>query len=523
MWYPLKKLPLLAATITACLTSSAIAVQLPVPADTTSSAISIHQPHVSSFTQHTIDHVLWPLLEKNTAFSNIPVWYANSATPPLPMPAHTKYPGHLLTLKDAIWLALRNNPDVKGDEVQRILDKFTFEVAKWEFHPKFTDQFKYSKDLTTNTWTRSATLASTLATKFGTSFSAGYTNGTEGIFDVNNQYDLGVTQPLLRGGWGIPGIAYLDAVNTAIAAKLNFKQSMMDVVKNVVTDYMTLVQAYNDFDLQEEQLQQTKKQIEQDALKVKAGQMARSDFLQEKVQFEQTSLNIVKQKNTLQTTYQDFLTELGMVSTAKIRIDKKIDIRGYDVPGKQTCINIALQHNTAYLEDKLSLANDTRALRSAKNQLWPQFDVTAGVNFAHNERADKSIGFDISVPIDQMDTRQTIMSARIALEKQKIKIQQDEQKVTSDTTTQWQTVQYDFQQIAISTRSVAMQEQTVKDNRLLLKYGRIIMFNFLQIRDELLTQQIGLVGNQIGLINDVQTLDNTMGVTLKRWNIKLRY
>ncbi len=488
-----------------------------LPAPTTA-----HQHKSQHFNQQHIDDVLWPIVKQYTAYPNIPSWYANTQKAPknLNNKADLAKP---LTLRDVIWIVLRNNPAIKNAEMQRAEEKFALQIAKWRLQPQYSDNFSFSKNLSTHQSTYNNSVNANWLTPLGTQLSAGYSNNTQGVFDHNNQYSASITQPLLQGGWFMPELSYLSAVDTEKQQRLQFKQNIMMVVNEVIADYMSLVQAYNDLELQQHQLNETKRRLDQDKLKLKAGKLSRSNYLQEQVQYEQYQLNISRQRNTVHSSYVAFLTRLGLVAHAKINFNKHIDTTGFDVPSRQQSITLALHYNPQYQADFLALKNAERALTQAHNNILPKFDVSAGTTFGVRQTPEHTVGVDISVPINPIDKREAIFSARVALQQQKIKIQEDKQELISRVTNQWQTIQADLQQIKISKKSVRMQVQSVKDTQLLLEYGRTTMFEYLRLRDQLLSQQQGYVSKQIQLINDVASLDNSMGITLDRWQIKLRY
>ena len=64
------------------------------------------------------------------------------ADPPvlLPLPEHTQPFAKKLSLREAIFLALRNSPDVENAELQRVLDKFALETARYQFQPHYSIQ-----------------------------------------------------------------------------------------------------------------------------------------------------------------------------------------------------------------------------------------------------------------------------------------------------------------------------------------------------------------------------------------------
>src|ERR1700678_1930172 len=55
---------------------------------------------------------------------------------------------HLLTLSDAIYLALRYNPNVRNAEIQRVIDKFNLRLAKYSYELQYalTGNINYSNE-----------------------------------------------------------------------------------------------------------------------------------------------------------------------------------------------------------------------------------------------------------------------------------------------------------------------------------------------------------------------------------------
>ena len=362
-----------------------------------------------------------------------------------------------------------------------------------------------------------------LNTPFATDIQSGFTNTTKSYFDHRNTYTTSITQPLLNGGWLTPWYTYLNSVTTAQLAKLNFRSAIIGTVTQVIAAYTALVQSYNSLALNKRQYQQAKKQLNQDKLQLKVGVLSRSAFTQEAAQLATDKLSVVQAENSLQTTYQSFLTELGLVSTVHLRVDGKINTKGFGFPSLKTCIQVALKHNTTYLADKLNIGNAKRNLITAINELLPTLTATANFTYGNGQKTIPTVGFQFSVPIDDISARANKLSAKVDLEQAKITMASDRQSIISQVTSDWQTVKSTLAQIKISEEQVRLQEQVVKDDYLSLKYGRTTMFQYLEDRTTLLTNQQDLVNTKISYITSVTTLDQEMGVTLKRWNIKLRY
>ncbi len=505
---------------------------LPAPEETDFFSLEHQHTHkVANFDYSTINTVLWPLVNKYTAYPNVPEWYANHH-PRLPAPANEPSKSYILTLRDAIWLALRNNPAVKNAEMQRTIDKFSLELAQWQLEPHFTDTYSAARNVNGGGWGSAPALGlgSTWTNQLGTQTQFNYTN-TVGGGSQSNGYSLSVTQPLLNGLL-IPELNYLNSVAANETAKLTFKITIMQQLQAVIQSYMSLVQAYNDYDLQKKELEQTKKQLDQETLQVKVGKLARSELLREKINYAQYQLGVLSDKNAVDNSYQSFLQQLGFLATTNIQIDRSIDTSGFEVPAKDKCITIALENNPQYQSDKISVQVAERNLKESQNALWPTLNAVytdsntytgSTSNSSATTSPGQTIGFSVSVPIDPRQERFNLLSAKVALEQAKIALEQEKQTVIQTTIQNWNTVDTDIKTIILSKQQLEMQEQTLKDTYLQLQYGRTTMFEYVSTQQTLLSQQLSYVNSEITYINDVTTLDQGMGVTLQRWNVKLRY
>ena len=151
-------------------------------------------------------------------------------------------PKHL-SLNEAIALALRNNPQIRSAELQRIIDKFALEVARNQFLP----QYSFDTSATYSNGTKpfyTTNPKATLETPLGTAIGLGVSNQVNAGRETTAFIE--VTQPLLRGfGPQVTGANYKNAFNQEIINRLNFKETLMETITNVVQAYYKLVADYN--------------------------------------------------------------------------------------------------------------------------------------------------------------------------------------------------------------------------------------------------------------------------------------
>jgi len=459
----------------------------------------------------------------------------------LPAPTFTPRVPKKLSIKEAILLALRNNPDVESAELQRVVDKFALVVA----HNAFEPQFDIGGNVSYQRGTRPGYSIGpnvTLNTPLGTTISASYGNAFNG---APGTATVQVRQHLLKGaGWAYNTANLASAVVSEKVARLNFKNSIITAVVNVVNAYRVLVQDYNNLSIQQRTVMRAEQTVSQTALRVKAGKVAPSDLLQQKANLATTRLSMMQQKASLQNDYQQFLQSLGLVSTAKVVIDKTIVFGNLKFPSLKKCIELALENNINYQTALIQIRADKLNLITAKNQSRWTLDVTASTNVGQSSGTvnlppsgsvegqpgqvtasgtGPSVGFNLDIPLNNVSAKQQVLSARVQLEQAKVRLQQTKEQLISNVTNQINQIKNQHEQIKVATEAVKLQVQNLKNAQLKLKYGKTTVFEVNQLQDQLLQQQTNLVGNKIQFLNSITSLNQTLGITLQKWGVTLRY
>ncbi len=446
----------------------------------------------------------------------------------LPLPSPTLIPPKVLSLRDAIMLALRSNQSVASSEIQRIVDKYAVILARQVFRPQYTFKLTSTVDRAIPTaWDFTPTFK--VLTPIGTEVSIDYSNTFQkspGLATIT------VRQPLLKGFGAVNTVTYYDALVTEEIAKLTFKNNIIAVVDAVITSYRTLVGDHNNLKIQRRTLKESAKALKQYELKVKVGKMAPSDLLQQKSNYATTQLALVQQENTTQQDYQTFLQNMGFVPTAVLTIKKALKTTGFKIPSMDDAIKRGLDGNIAYHQSLLTLENTQRAIITAKDGRKWTFDVTASTAFGIATNPSQSPGpegsgprvaFDFEIPIDNVQGKADLVDARIAVEQARLTLEQTRDALIGTVISQLRTLKNDQKQIDIAETGVKMQRLTLKAARIKLKYGKSTVFEVTQDQDQLLSQETSLVETKISYLNDITNLYSIFGETLDRWEIKLRY
>ena len=457
----------------------------------------------------------------------------------LPKPHSTLFLQKPLSLKEAILLALRNNPSVESAELQRVEDKFALEVARNAFVPQWSigGSATYDKGQRPS-YTGGPTV--NITTPLGTTISTSYSNAFVG---QAGQASLTIKQPLLKGaGWDYNMNVLATAYNSEKTARLTFKNNIITAIVAVINSYRTLVQDYNNLDTQKKRLLQTEQTVQQYVLQVKVGKSAPNDLLQQEANLASTKLTMLRQQSTLSQDYQNFLQALGLSSSAKLTIDKTIDWRRYPLPNLKESIRLALLNNFSYQTAIINLRASKLTVMTAENAARWQLDLsmstsvglTTGTStvpqnpggtpgaFAQGGTGP-SIGFTLNVPLNNVQAKQQIINARIALEQAKLSLKTQKTQLIVQVTNQVAQIRDQYQQIQIEEQTVKLQEASLRGQEIKLKYGQSTVFELNQMQNQLLQQQISLISDKISWLNLITTFEQTLGITLEKWGITLRY
>lgn len=450
----------------------------------------------------------------------------------LPIPEAIVMPAKHMSLNEAIAIALRNNPAVRISELQRITDKFSLETSIHDRYDAAWQPFGLTSTIQNHTapiWQATSSVAVT--STLGTIFNIAHTNNLLGGMGSNV---ITMTQPFLQNaGFEYNRIIYENAIDSEKIARLNFKNSVITVVNNVITSYRTLVQDYETLDQDKKSLATQEAEVANDVLRFKAGQMSQSDVVQQQENVESTRLTLVAERQTIQNDYLTLLIVLGLQPSTKVIIEHQISVGGENVPSKRKCIQIALKNNILYQQALINLNITKRTLVTANNarkwtlnavsQVTEGSQRTAVGQPLQNLGTNPSVALSLSIPIDNIDLKAGVVNAKIAIEDAKMRLIQQKETLIATVMAQWFSVYNFHEQIQVATKALNLQIKTLENAKLKKKYGRSSVFEINELETTLLQQQVSLISTKISYLNAILTLDQTLGITLEQWHVKLVY
>lgn len=471
------------------------------------------------------------------------VAYADDITPlaALPIPQPLTMPTKILTLQDAILLALRTNPNVRSAEIQRIADKFALEVA----HNKYVPQFAIEGSAIFQDGSKPQYLAAPTATwltPLGTQVQVNYdsTVNLSGGTSVlgGSTVNATITQPLLRGFGPTVTMAPLHlAEYTEQVNRLTLKNTVMTAITQVIQSYNQLVQAYNNIIVDQLALKNSLATLQQFKVRIKAGEAAPLAIAPQESQVATQQLTVTQDKNNIQQAYQALLTALGLDPNSKLTIDKTIAIKTVKTPSLKASIQLALENNVTYQQSLYALKQDETNLLVAKNQQEWQLNLQASKTIAvshggsgsiiptgtNSLPGNDSVNLTLNVPINDKAQKQQLVDAQVALDQQKIMVDELRRQLEANVMNALQSLNFQVQQIKQAENAVQYANEAFQAEEKKLEYGRTTVLNVTQLRSALTSARLSLIQQQISYINTLSLFEQLLGITLDKWDVQVVY
>ncbi|KTC94080.1 outer membrane efflux protein [Legionella erythra] len=451
-----------------------------------------------------------------------------------------------LSLREAILLALRYNPNIKNAELDRIIQRYQLRLAHNEFELQYalagsaTVQRNRFEDIGKST-NKSFLLTPEvdLKTKLGTQLSLNLENNATAFNNNSPVLNFSLTQPLLRGfGQGVNEAALRDAIDSEWLNKINLQQAVSDQITQVISAYRALILSGNNLENQRRQLDEARKTYDINEKKIKAGQLEPTANIQQSYQIESLSLLVEQAENDFKIAAQDLLQTIGLDPQMRLAVPSDVIVDKVTIPDLKQSIDMALQHNVQFLAQKMLLRADKRAYEVAKNQQLWQLDVGANVQSGMVTDVDGNNGFKgiyngrntsesanitLTVPIHDVNRRSQLINAKVKLEKDRLNLIAMRRALITTITNTINNIQSQAKRYVLAEKQVKLAAQSYALEKKKQQAGIASALDVSNTQNQLIQAQAGLINAKIAYLNQLSDLQRILGTTLQHWQIKLRY
>jgi outer membrane protein TolC len=452
-----------------------------------------------------------------------------------------------LTLREAILLSLRYNPNIQNAELDRIVQRYQVRLAHNEFELQYAlggtaqiQESHYSGMGSAVSQSYLATPELALKTKYGSKMSLSMDNNVAPIGGYNPLLHLSLSQPLLRGfGLSANTAGWLDAIDNEWLNKLNLQQSVIDQVTQVISAYRTLILSGNNMKTQQLQLKEAHQSFEINEKKIAAGQLERTANVQQSYQIESLHLMVEQAENDFKIAAQDLLQTIGLDPDLRLSVPSDVTLGRINVPNPEEAIDQALHHNVQYLALNMLLRADERAYEVAKNQQLWQLDASASVQLGtitdvdsttkglrgiyNGNNLNQAAGITLTIPFRDISRRSQLISAKIKLEKDRLNLVAAKRMLITMIKNTINTIQSQAKRYELAKRQVTLAAQSYALEKKKQQAGIASGLDVSHTQNQLIQAQMGLMSAKIAYLNQLSTLQRILGTTLEHWNIQLRY
>ena len=459
--------------------------------------------------------------------------------------SNTQKPRHL-TLREAILLALRYNPNIQSAELDRITQRYQLRLAHNQFELQYAlagtalvEKSIYSGVGNATTDRYLATPEFNLKTKLGGQATLSMDNNVAAVGGYNPLMNFTYTQPLLRGfGKTVNEASLLDAEDADWLNQLSLTQSVIDQVTQVITAYRTLILSSNNYQNQRRQLDDAKASYASNEKRITAGQLEPAGNIQQAYQIESISLMVEQARNDFNTAAQELLQTIGLDPNMKLAVPDDVHIEKIEHPNVDEAIALALKHNTQFLALTMALRVDERAYKVAKNQQLWQLDFTAnaqtgsmtdvdmnnqGLRGIYNgQNTTGSAGLTLRIPLHDLDRRNQLITAKIRLEKDRLNVIAAKRALVTTIKNIISTISSQEKQYELAKRQLKLAEQSYELEKKKQHAGIASALDVNNTQNQLIQAQSRLISSKVSYLNQLSALQRILGTTLTDWKIKLR-
>jgi outer membrane protein TolC len=310
-----------------------------------------------------------------------------------------------LSLKQAIYIGLMNNPNVTVAELDPLASEEAVKVANGAFDPALTGEGDIMKSVVPVSTPFQVVGSRAFTNKlydwnFGLNKVSALTNGTLGItFDnertssnstfsaINPAYvpqlELSVSQPLLRNfGWNWATINVRIAESSQKESQWNMQQTVEDFVLRIGTDYWNVVDSEENLQVAEYALRLNSDLVRQNRISLQVGTLAPID-LQEAQSAEATSAANVYTAQAALRAARATLRQDVMMNPSSTFVPQEIEPTDKPNPAREISPNEEVALETA-IQFRPSLEGMREGIRGAllqveysENQTLPQLNLGA--------------------------------------------------------------------------------------------------------------------------------------------------
>jgi outer membrane protein len=309
-----------------------------------------------------------------------------------------------LTLKQAVYIALRNNPALEAQALTPIASTESINLANASFDPDLTSQLDVQKSVTPVTspfqTTGTAFTQKLYDWDFGLNKVSSITGGTIGVTFNNNrtltnsafssvnpaytpQLTFSLEQPLLRNfGWNFATINVRLAQSAQRQSQWQYGSALNDFVQRVGLDYWAVVAGQENLAVAQAALKFNQDLVRVNRISVRVGTLAPIDLQEAESAASTAEANVYAAEATLKSAVAALRQDV-MLNPAGTFVPERIEPA--DVPdttlqlneNEETALEAAVEYSPLLGGLREAIRTSLLQVKFAQNQTLPQLNIGA--------------------------------------------------------------------------------------------------------------------------------------------------
>jgi outer membrane protein TolC len=461
-------------------------------------------------------------LFENSLFTILYSLFLVQAVSAQPEPAAETGPTRLLSMEEAIALALTNNLDILISQYNPIIDQFTLNGLASAYDPAVS--FSASRS--------SITSPGGIDPQIGYIFppytldSRTYDPGIQGMLPLGTTFNLtaplynqttfpstysstpaGITlsQPILKN-FLIDNPRYQIQLSkkTLRSDQLALRLQIMTVVNNVKAAYYNLIYARENVKVERAAVDLARQLVDENTKKVQLGALAPLDQRQAESQAATSQADLLAAElvqATQENTFKSFLS-LHLSDWAGVTpVPTETLLALPENPDLTESLRQALELRPDMIQAKITVEKQHLTIKYTRNQLYPELDLTGSYgrnadsltfggyldNLQHGTYPSYSYGIVLTFPLENTGPRNNYHSAKAGLEQLLLQVKKVETTIVLAVDNDIKTVRSDYLRVDATRKAREYAEDALKAGQARLTAGSTTSFEVLQLQNNLTT------------------------------------
>ena len=174
------------------------------------------------------------------------------------------------------------------------------------------------------------------------------------------------------------------ARNEKLASKMDYSYSRQQVIETVATAYINLLRYEHLLEVSADARDLAAKELEKAETYHRIGSAAKSDVLQAKVRLEQTRLDEVRARNSVEQSFAELAHAMNRPLIERFEVDRSLLDREYQVSDLELLYNEAIAQRQDIMSRGYALEARRGDVKSATAGLLPSIDLFGGYSRSEN-------------------------------------------------------------------------------------------------------------------------------------------